>query len=739
MNLPETSTPAAPSPIASAPTHRVAVFRGLLWREWLAYGRTISAFITLWLVAVFALELCSHPVILLVFGMLYAIVLGNACGGGDASEGSEEFAFALPATRSQRYLARLALGGGVLMVLQVVGVTAIALDLPQMLWGLIVTSGFTEPFPAGTPGVWYWLALALPCAAFATIFAFTANAQGGATLSGSFLGVLVPGLAMAAGFMIEQGSWHDLNGLASCPALLVVTIIALLVGHRRYVRKEGISRPLAPGGRIGAWVMLALFLVVLCPMVLVFTTRSAHSVHEATRTAEIQAATAVAHTAPVEIPSGSSSSQSPALASGSSSTAMPGSSAQATLSRGMGSTMVLLALVVIVVVALSLMYHRSARPIPIHRQQERHPVVRILCAVLAGAILLAMAINSWREAVASYRSDTISVKNPSHPRVVPDAALTQVPGVEKELPSARFLLHVFIGTWSPGGFLARYHREWDVRWPDQQNDHAVSWQGDGIQVDYHVTIERVVRMATGQSPEPKRSEDQQSRQLAVRGRIGLSARGDITMGSWSTNTTTPGVISESGMMQYFNSRGGGHTSPLSIGTASYPAYALFAVVTPLTDDDVLIDQPAGEFLAPYQARLRADREAGGRTFRQPSAFQSGGFALLGHLGLASLSLVLVVVLACQCFRARVIAAAVVVVVVVISVAAIERLMVAVHLDRAADAQAPIDQRLLTGARAGESFFYRPTALRRVQALAADPTESAGNREEWARLIAVLTR
>ena len=57
---------------------------------------------------------------------------------------------------------RLALGSATVLLFTGVGVLAIALDLPQMLWGAFVNSGFTEPFPVCRPRLLYALAVACP-------------------------------------------------------------------------------------------------------------------------------------------------------------------------------------------------------------------------------------------------------------------------------------------------------------------------------------------------------------------------------------------------------------------------------------------------------------------------------------------------------------------------------------------------------------------------------------------------
>jgi hypothetical protein len=218
---------------------------------------------------------------MLGFGMVYALILGAACGGAEAMAGTEEFTFALPATRSERFRARLALGGGALAVMQIVGLVAIACDMPQMLWGLAVDSGFTEPFPQVASRYVYWLAAALPFATFATIFALAAGGNGGSAMTrlAWLSGLIVAGMTAGLGFIAESALWGHLNGYVSCSALLVLTVLALLIGHRVYVRKEGISRPdPAAGGSHGwLWSLMILALLALLLLMMIASLRLSKS------------------------------------------------------------------------------------------------------------------------------------------------------------------------------------------------------------------------------------------------------------------------------------------------------------------------------------------------------------------------------------------------------------------------------------------------------------------------------
>ena len=241
-------------------------FRGLLWREWLAHGEMLLSVLAIWLVGGCVLLIFFHPGWVLGFGVLLAFILGHTVGGADASEGSEEFAFALPPTRGERYLARLAFAGGALAAFLVIGLVAIAADLPQVIWGLFVNSGFTEPFPDCRPRFLYAQSFCLPVAVFAFNYAIaTAAGSRGTVAVAWLLAAVLAGALMGLGFLGEWMLWKALNGYISCPVLLALGAVGLQSGYLVYIRKEGISRP-APMRGATSWGLLVLGVVVIVPI-----------------------------------------------------------------------------------------------------------------------------------------------------------------------------------------------------------------------------------------------------------------------------------------------------------------------------------------------------------------------------------------------------------------------------------------------------------------------------------------
>src|SRR5207247_10335291 len=104
------------------------VIRSLLWFEWFAHSKLLLFFIGLWLACVWIIPLFAGSGWILLLGGLYALIAGPVYAGADAIDACEQFTFALPPTRRQRYLARLGVGGGRLLLLAAVDLLRMALD-----------------------------------------------------------------------------------------------------------------------------------------------------------------------------------------------------------------------------------------------------------------------------------------------------------------------------------------------------------------------------------------------------------------------------------------------------------------------------------------------------------------------------------------------------------------------------------------------------------------------------------
>ncbi|MBM3834559.1 MAG: hypothetical protein FJ403_15060 [Verrucomicrobia bacterium] len=251
------------APVATVAARRAAksAFRGLLWAEWFAHSKLLLLSLCLWLSGVWALPVLAHPGWILLLGGIYALLAGPAYGGTDILEGCEEFSFSLPATRGQRYVARMALGGGTLLVLSLMNVLALGLDLPQVLARLYVETGLIKPLPVLKPGLLYGLILALPVTIFAFSFALSSATHSRMFLLTTWFWGGLGGLGLLQiGFWFEELIWKSLNGYFSCPLLLVGGAAVLGIGYRVYRGKEigQRSAPITLPGKWWLWIILFL-------------------------------------------------------------------------------------------------------------------------------------------------------------------------------------------------------------------------------------------------------------------------------------------------------------------------------------------------------------------------------------------------------------------------------------------------------------------------------------------------
>ena len=261
----ETDPKIVPLPVPAgaviSPWNRWKVFYGLLWCEWYAHGKLLVLFLAAWLASVWILPMYVNPACVIFLGAVFAIVAGPVFGGSDTSEGCEEFTFSLPPTRAERYLARLAVGGGALLLLTAIDLLALGLDLPQILAKLYVGSGLIHPWPVFKSGLLYGLVLMLPVTVFSFSFVISAITHSRAMLvSASLWAVLITLAALRLGFWYESLVWENLNGWFSCPLLALMSNAVLWAGYRAYRRKEvgHHAAPIAIPARWWLWIILFL-------------------------------------------------------------------------------------------------------------------------------------------------------------------------------------------------------------------------------------------------------------------------------------------------------------------------------------------------------------------------------------------------------------------------------------------------------------------------------------------------
>jgi hypothetical protein len=249
--------------------NRLRPVRALAWSEWFAHQRLMVVFAFLWLAAVWLLPLAVNPLWTLAVGAAFALMAGPAFGGSDVIHGCEEFSFAGAATRGQRFLARLVVGGTAVLTFNAMSILALERNLSDVLLRLVLASG-SAPAQVSRPEMLYALVLAVPFTAFAMGFSLSALASSRTVAFTSWLWAALGALALLrGGLQLEEIRWDTLNGRIALPLLLLVSGMTLWVGGRFYRRKEAGSGnvplrvPPSFWGWLAGLVIAALGLVVL--------------------------------------------------------------------------------------------------------------------------------------------------------------------------------------------------------------------------------------------------------------------------------------------------------------------------------------------------------------------------------------------------------------------------------------------------------------------------------------------
>jgi hypothetical protein len=247
-------------------------WKGLLWSEWYAHSQVLLIFLAVWLLAVWTLPLFTHPGWILILGGLYALMAGPMYGGADILEGCEEFTFALPPTRAERFFSRLIVGLGTLLFLCFMNVVALGLDLPQILARLYVQTGIIKPLPVIKPGLLYGLVVALPVAVFAIAFTISTVTHSRILILLSWFWAGVAALAaLQVGFWYENLVWDTLNGYFACPLLIAVSGAVLGYGYRSFRQKE-VGKATIPITLPGHWWIWTILFAIGMGLALVLVT-----------------------------------------------------------------------------------------------------------------------------------------------------------------------------------------------------------------------------------------------------------------------------------------------------------------------------------------------------------------------------------------------------------------------------------------------------------------------------------
>ncbi|MBT5708708.1 MAG: hypothetical protein HOI66_20520, partial [Verrucomicrobia bacterium] len=224
---------------ASASTRQWTVIKGLLWSEWFAHSKMLLVFLVLWLLGAWMIPFVAHPGWILAIGLGYALLAGPAYGGTDAIEGCEEFTLSLPATRSERYLARMSLGIGTLAMFVGLDFIVLGLDWTATIHRVFINAGIMEATPDLKPGLLYGLAIGLPFFIFSFSYSLSSVARNRfLILSSWFWSVILALCVLYGGLKYEEIMWQEPTGYFCTSLFFIGGVASLWSGFRLYQQKE---------------------------------------------------------------------------------------------------------------------------------------------------------------------------------------------------------------------------------------------------------------------------------------------------------------------------------------------------------------------------------------------------------------------------------------------------------------------------------------------------------------------
>jgi len=263
-----TMNPASAEEDPRLPVQRPNRWLSLAWSEWFIHSRLLLGFLIAWLLVVWFLPLVAHPLWILGHALLFALVAGPAIGGADVIRGSEEFAFAWPTTRRERFLSRAFVGVLSQFTFSLMGVLALEGDLTDVLLRVFVSSG-QHAVQINQPLLLYGLVVLVPQTIFAFSFTLAALARSRTFALLSWLWGVLAGLAILRGTLqLEELRFDRLNGAISSPVLALVSTAILWVGMRFYSRKEAGTDIGSLSMPPGWWLSLAAVALALAAVTL---------------------------------------------------------------------------------------------------------------------------------------------------------------------------------------------------------------------------------------------------------------------------------------------------------------------------------------------------------------------------------------------------------------------------------------------------------------------------------------
>jgi hypothetical protein len=287
------------------------------------------------------------------------------------------------------------------------------------------------------------------------------------------------------------------------------------------------------------------------------------------------------------------------------------------------------------------------------------------------------------------------------------------------------------GEVAPAGFRPVHAEEAEVRWPEHEGRlFAKKFTFDDYRCEWQFSVDGL--NVRGGWNEPSQLVPHGSMRLTQRKSTGYSSRGT-------------GFFEEG--FHHLDDFYVGHPlpQPLSIVHGRRKNLHALCHVTRVAWDDPLEDVSLTRFIRDRGEAIRRivrEEELDSPRYGPypgPEYIPARSVSLAGYIGLSSLLLLASAILLTQLFRRRNLAFAAVLVGITLYVAVLDRMALGAHLSRLTNADAPLPARLVACSQSGETFFYRSTAIRELEALLKEEATPPALRESANRKLNILIR
>ncbi len=370
----------------------------------------------------------------------------------------------------------------------------------------------------------------------------------------------------------------------------------------------------------------------------------------------------------------------------------------------------------------------------------RHPgrwlALRIVCAAAGVGLLAAVGLVTRSAAYGVYADRETSAHLRVHvPAEAVDAALAGAADLDEA--EAKYLVHFIVAEFDAAGVAPLAVEEFQINWPaDKRKFFKGTIECAGAVVETGFTVERIERVLPSEHPLHEREPWAETeaafggKATGMYGQTYPDTPESLSLhGSHSVSVQNPkrrssrsggGIGTPGGTILVASSR----QKPLLL-SATHKRMAcirVFYLITQAGLDDPLTTVSVDELLASHAPAVENLREQVEATRQEPDKLGlSGGVRLALWLGLTTAVLVVAVALLALALPMpkRSVAAIGATLIVVLFMVAVDRSMLAYHLDRMDDKTATVEERLLGCAQATDTFFFRKTALKHVEAVVKD--------------------